>query len=215
MSIEYLNKALKVTGLSPTKKFILVILCNYADEKGSCYPSYQHIADMIGLQTIKSIRIAIKEFEKEGLLKIEHRMLSNGGFTSNRYHINLGAMVLKDTRVKKEYSLASSRTINTKDNTKTLYNSDFINFWNLYPRKTNKYEALKSYNKTIKIYDKNKLLEKVQEYVSYSKQIESKKFIPHASTWLNKRIYEDSFEKIEKIEKNIKTNSDWAKDLKL
>ena len=44
MSIEFLNHALRVEGLPPTKKLILVILGNYADENGSCYPSYKHIA---------------------------------------------------------------------------------------------------------------------------------------------------------------------------
>jgi len=33
MSIELLNKALKLEGLTPTKKLVLVILANYADEK--------------------------------------------------------------------------------------------------------------------------------------------------------------------------------------
>ena len=47
MSIELLNKALKLEGLTPTKKLVLVILANYADEKGSCYPSYQHIGCLL------------------------------------------------------------------------------------------------------------------------------------------------------------------------
>ena len=89
MSIECLNKALKVNGLSPTKKLILVILGNYADEKGTCYPSYKHIAKLIGLNTTKTIQNAIKEFEQLGYLRIEHRKLDNGGHTSNRYHLTL------------------------------------------------------------------------------------------------------------------------------
>ena len=74
MSIELLNKALKVQNLSPTKKLILLILANYADENGSCYPSHQHLANLCGLQTTKSIKSAIKEFESLGFLvkKIEN-----------------------------------------------------------------------------------------------------------------------------------------------
>jgi len=36
MSIECLNLALKTNGLTPTKKLVVVILANYADEKGTC-----------------------------------------------------------------------------------------------------------------------------------------------------------------------------------
>ena len=89
MSIECLNKALKIDGLTPTKKLVLVILANYADEKGTCYPSYKHIARVIGLETTRTIQNAIKEFEEMGLLRIERRKLDNGGYTSNRYHLTL------------------------------------------------------------------------------------------------------------------------------
>ena len=67
MSIECLNQALKIKGLTPTKKFILVLLANYSDERGSCYPSYRHIADTIGLKDTKGVQKAIKEFEELGL----------------------------------------------------------------------------------------------------------------------------------------------------
>ena len=77
MSIECLNQALKITGLTPTKKFILVLLANYADEKGTCYPSYKLIAKSIGLKTHKGVQKTIKEFEQLGYLKIEHRFLEN------------------------------------------------------------------------------------------------------------------------------------------
>ena len=78
MSIECLNQALKIKGLTPTKKFILVILGNYADEKGTCYPSYRHLADMIGLKDTKGVQRAIKEFEEKGYLTIQHRVNDKG-----------------------------------------------------------------------------------------------------------------------------------------
>ena len=88
MSIDCLNSALKTKGLTPTKKFSLVVLANYADEKGSCYPSYRHIANIVGLADTKGVQRTIKEFENDGLLKIEPRK-SAAGQTSNRYVLTL------------------------------------------------------------------------------------------------------------------------------
>ena len=112
MSIEYLNHALKVEGLTPTKKFILVVLANYADERGSCYPSYKHLAKIVGLKSFKGVQKAIKEFEELGLLRIEHRKLNNGGNTSNRYYLSIGG-VASDHGSMKEVKDGSPETTNT------------------------------------------------------------------------------------------------------
>ena len=191
MSIEHLNKALKVEGLKPTEKFILVILANYCDEKGSCYPSYGHIADKIGLQTTKSVKLAIKKFEKLGLLEIEHRKLENGGNTSNRYHLSLGG-VTQDHRVIIEPSLRSQETTNTKDNTKEIYIKEFQTFWKVYPRKVGKKGAYKSFRK----FDEKhyqKILYGAQRFAEQNLSTEEK-YIPHATTWLNQERWMDYFE---------------------
>ena len=191
MSIEHLNKALKVEGLTPTKKFILVILANYADEKGTCYPSYKHLAEMIGLKTQKGVQRAIKEFEHLGLLKIEHRKLENGGYTSNRYHLKLGG-VSKDHRVIIDTGLGSQKTTNTKDNTKDIYIKEFQTFWSIYPRKVGKKSANKSFNKfDEKHYDK--ILYGAQRFAEQNLATEEK-YIPHATTWLNQERWLDYFE---------------------
>ena len=72
MSIEMLNRALNVDGLTPTRKFILVLLGNYADENGQCYPSHRHIANKIGLKDTKGIQQTIKLFEQMGYLQIQY-----------------------------------------------------------------------------------------------------------------------------------------------
>ena len=197
MSIECLNQALKINGLTPTKKLVLVILANYADEKGTCYPSYKHLAKMIGLETTtRTIQNAIKEFEELGLLKIEHRKLDNGGYTSNRYHLSLNALpsVLSNTPpvVNDDTSLVSTATTNTKDNTKE-YIHEFELFWKHYPRKLGKHQASISFFKyNEKDYSKIIYATKVfaQENLSTDE-----KFIPHATTFLNQKRYLDFLEK--------------------
>ena len=89
MSLEALTAAFKVEGLTPTKKLILVVLANYADEQGTCYPSHKHIAKLVGLKDHKGVQRTIKEFEEQGFLRIERRYTEEGGQTSNRYHLKL------------------------------------------------------------------------------------------------------------------------------
>jgi hypothetical protein len=193
MSIECLNQALKIEGLTPTKKLILVLLANYADEKGTCYPSYKHIAKIVGLKTVKGIQKAIKEFEELGLLKIEHRILENGSYTSNKYHLMLGGF-LKDPTPIKVPSLGSLETNNTKDNTKTInVNLDiFEEFWKIYPRKVGKKSALKIFYK----YNEKNYKKIIFGAKCFAKEnIENDiKYIPHPTTWLNQERWVDYFE---------------------
>lgn len=145
MSIECLNQAIKVEGLPPTKKLILILLANYADDQNSCYPSYKHIAKLVGLKTVKGIQKTIKEFEQMGLLRVEHRILENGSYTSNKYYLTLGGGVIKEPTPMNDTRVGSQTTNNTKDNTKT--NNQFEKFWKIYPRKIGKKTALQVFSK--------------------------------------------------------------------
>ena len=196
MSIECLNQALKTKGLTPTKKLVLVILANYADERGTCYPSYKHIAKMIGLGTTKTIQNAIKEFEELGYLKIEHRKLDNGGYTSNRYHLSLNTtpMVLENPTppVTKDTRQGSLVTTNTKDNTKE-YIHEFELFWKHYPRKLGKHQAsviFKKYDET----EYSKIIYATKVFAQENLTTEER-FIPHATTFLNQQRYLDYLNK--------------------
>tara|TARA_Y100001951_G_C11286801_1_gene269270 strand:+ start:1218 stop:1835 length:618 start_codon:yes stop_codon:yes gene_type:complete len=185
MSIEYLNHALRIEGLPPTKKLILVILGNYADENGSCYPSYKHIAKMIGLQDTKGIVKTIKEFEKLGFLRIEKRKLANGSYTSNRYHLLIGRGVAT-SRVE------VVRPTNTKENTKDIYSDMFEKFWKIYPRKVAKKTASKSFGKIDEKHYKKVLYG--ASCFAKEKEGTDEQYIPHATTWLNQERYMDWFE---------------------
>ena len=191
MSIEKLNLALKVEGFTPTKKFILVLLGNYCDEQGSCYPSYRHIADMVGLKDTKGVQRAIKEFESLGYLRIERRKTKDGSNTSNRYHLTIseGSHALRGSKTP---HLTAPEPSNTKDNTKDIYIKEFQTFWSIYPRKVGKKSANKSFNKfDEKHYDK--ILYGAQRFAEQNIATEEK-YIPHATTWLNQERWLDYFE---------------------
>lgn len=200
MSIECLNQAIKTEGLSPTRKLILIILANYADEHGSCFPSYKHIAKIVGLKDHKGVQRVIKEFERAGLLRIEHRREDDGGQTSNRYHLSLnpspkGAVTPLPPVVKPP---------NTKEDTKVnTYSVMFEKFWKVYPRKVGKFDANKAFSKLLKkkpsfFID---LMAVTENYARVCKiKGTDQEYILHASTYLNKKRYEDYGQ----VEKHIK-----------
>lgn len=72
-------------------------------------------------------------------------------------------------------------------------NAKFDEFYSLYPRKVGKPAALKAFNKikpTPVVY--NKILEGLAKYkLHWKKQGTKLEFIPHPSTWLNQRRWED------------------------
>lgn len=195
MSIECLNQAIKINGLTPTKKLVLIILANYADEKGTCYPSYSHIAKTVGLSDTKNIKRIISELEQRGHLRIKNRKKDDGGFTSNLYIMTMGggAETLggQGAQTPKE---GVAKPPNTKENTKEdTYSDSFSKFWKVYPRKIGKYQASVSFAKfDDKHYEKIIYATKVfaQENISTEER-----FIPHATTWLNQQRYQDYLNK--------------------
>lgn len=76
-------------------------------------------------------------------------------------------------------------------NEKNLYIDRFNEFWSSYPKKIAKSTAEKSFNK-LKVNDE--LLKKILsslEIQKQSRQWQDKQYIPHASTYLNQRRWED------------------------
>lgn len=68
----------------------------------------------------------------------------------------------------------------------------FDDFWNLWPRKEGKANALKAYQKALKKIPESELLDIVSKYVT-SPNRPDVKFVPHAATWLNGERWTDDF----------------------
>lgn len=76
-------------------------------------------------------------------------------------------------------------------NNKSIYTYNFLKFWEAYPNKKGKGAALKAY-KNIK--EPKPMLKEILIALQNSNNSESwqdKKYIPHPSTWLNQRRWED------------------------
>lgn len=103
MSMTLMAQAMSIKVGNPIRKLVLIKLADNANDKGECWPSYQHIADQceIGRSTVKS---HIKELENMGLVRREFR--KNGVLNqSNLFHITLDKpieVVSKVDSVRKE-----------------------------------------------------------------------------------------------------------------
>jgi DNA-binding transcriptional ArsR family regulator len=74
------------------RKLVLIKLADNANDKGECWPSYQHIADQCECSRT-AVRNHIDALEEMGLIKRENRVgVNNGkGNTSNVYYLKLDA----------------------------------------------------------------------------------------------------------------------------
>ncbi|MBP0047671.1 helix-turn-helix domain-containing protein [Marinobacterium sp. AK62] len=87
MSMTLMVEALKAKVGNPGRKLVLVKLADNANDKGECWPSYQHVADQceMGRSTVKA---HVKALEEAGFLTVVER---NGGKSSNKYRLHIEA----------------------------------------------------------------------------------------------------------------------------
>lgn len=212
MSMELMVKAMKTKVGNPLRKLVLIKLADNANDMGECWPSYQHIADQceIGRSTVK---VHIRELEKSGLLRREFRRKGELN-QSNVFHLALNGGLSPapgggagDNPPGAVDNLgggagAAPRTSHSSEPVKEPVKPkvadaqglvDFDRFWVLYPRKVGKSAAEKSWAKIKVTADLFDLMAKslAAWTVSTDWTKDGGQFIPHASTWLNGKRWED------------------------
>ena len=83
-------KAMSIKVGNPLRKLVLIKLADNANDKGECWPSYQHIAEHCECSK-SAVRTHIEALIDMGLLVKENRLgINNGkGNTSNIYYLDL------------------------------------------------------------------------------------------------------------------------------
>lgn len=89
MSVHVISLALKVSGVSPTEKLVLLVLSNYADEHSRAYPSHNRLSKETGL-TERTVLNALKSLETKGLIDRRERRRPDGSRSSDMITIRLG-----------------------------------------------------------------------------------------------------------------------------
>jgi hypothetical protein len=86
MSIDALGWAKRTSFGSPSRKLLMLILADYADEDWSCFPSQVTLAKATDLGE-RTVRRLLGELEQEGWLRREHRQRPDGSRTSDRLYL--------------------------------------------------------------------------------------------------------------------------------
>ncbi|HIB9044522.1 TPA: helix-turn-helix domain-containing protein [Citrobacter braakii] len=104
--MNLMAQAMSIKVGNPLRKLVLIKLADNANDKGECWPSYQHIADHCECSKT-AVRDHVNALIDMGFLSKENRVgINNGkGNTSNVYyiHLNRGAMPPKDTAPMSSY----------------------------------------------------------------------------------------------------------------
>ena len=140
----------------------------------------------------QSVRSALEELIKAGYLETKRTTDARG------YNAGLAYFIKDPTKPKSENPTLDNPTLdnqtalenNLTKNTKKQDNSDrFDEFWNHYPKKLSKAQALKAWKAAIKRKPDTEIIEAVRAY-SLDK-LPDVQFIPLASTWLNNDRWDD------------------------
>jgi hypothetical protein len=205
-----------ISELDPTEKLLfLYFLTNpYTDICGIYEVPLKHIALDTGLDKEMVIKI-IERFSKDGKIFYEDGWVAVKNFPKHQLNnpkvakgIEIGLenapQGLKD-RLSIEYDILphSNSNSNSNSNTKKERLSLFNSFWNLYPRKVAKGVAEKSFKRLLLL---NKDVDIILKDIESRKKSEAwlkeeGKFIPHPSTYLNQRRWEDETKDAEPVKK--------------
>ena len=182
----------------PSKdKFVLVMMANYADEDGKCWPSLNRLADDTSMSR-STIQLAIKGLETAGMLRIEHRS-QDGVKLPNYYYLNLKKIYrepVQCTDLNEEIyrqTVEGIPAVGNKPITEPITKDSIVGFekfWLACPRRIGKEAARKAYEKARKIASDFELLEGIRRYAT-SRAGQDEQFTVHPATWLNQGRWAD------------------------
>ena len=190
MSFEALAWGVKQNANSSISKLVLLMICNYANEKGEAYPSQEHLAKLCQCSRI-SVTRHIKELQKSNYLSI--RKEKNGAYGFNLYILNMGYVSESNKpKVSERYITGITEIQNTQD---IQITSKFDKFWKIVPRKIAKKKCHKIYNNLVKSKEvtEDELIGAMERYAESVKHTDDK-FVAHASSWLNAGRWTDTIE---------------------
>jgi len=201
MSWEAQGWVIKQKTGSSSNKWVLMVLASFCDENNECFPSFKTICRITELGRSTVIR-CLKDLEKKGFIKVQERYQDYNDAkrqTSNLYTLMVGYQ--NETSGYHNETLPSITEkpqiiTNNKSISKDVYSDDFLQWWNLYPRKDG--SKKKAFELFERITDKIINFDELYSYtVKYKNSVHDKdrKFIPHATTWLNQRRWETVEEK--------------------
>ena len=85
-TVAYYDPVYQDRELSPRAKSVLIYLKDHANKQGTCWPGINTIAEGLSLSR-STVKRALNDLEKVGLVEKSSRWRENGSLTSNLYRI--------------------------------------------------------------------------------------------------------------------------------
>jgi hypothetical protein len=201
MSIEAVSLVLNNSRATGRAKLVLLGIANHLGDHGA-WPSISTLARYANASE-RSVKRDIQELVELGELKVElQNAPTKTQYKTNLYWITISSGVtdsasgVTDWVSRGDSSGKSGVTpVGTQNIILTIkepsLKSDlesFDTFWNLYPKKVAKADALKAWNKATKKKTADELIALTKAY-SQSK-LPDMTYIPYPASWLNKELYE-------------------------
>lgn len=203
------KKVMRDETLDGTAKLIYAYFCSFAGAGDSCFPSRSLICRELKITT-NTFSKYLRQLVTRGLISVE-QVKDKGKFSHNVYTINAEIPPCRNSRctvetVSQMTVYGEMSTINNSSiiNSNSINNNNrdigqtqkmmFDTFWKAYPRKVNKQAAEKAFNKLQPSEDLFKAMMAGLDNHKKSKQWIDPQYIPHASTWLNGKRWEDELE---------------------
>lgn len=223
--------------LSANAKLLYGEITSLCNEKGYCWATNEYFANLYNVSKISISRwisqlsnkgyIGIKLDYKAGTREIENRYIiidqkllektiTPINKNDNTYYQNCIYPINKNvsTPINKNVKENNTSNTNNKNEYKEIYKERFEMFWKQYPKKVNKFKSEEWFrkNKPNEILF-NYIIKKLEMFKK-SKQWEKEngKYIPHPTTWLNQKRWEDELndsneetaeERIKRLQKEI------------
>lgn len=223
--------------LSANAKLLYGEITSLCNEKGYCWATNEYFANLYNVSKISISRwisqlsnkgyIGIKLDYKAGTREIENRYIIINqkllektitpiNKNDNTYYQNCIYPINKNdsTPINKNVKENNTSNTNNKNEYKEIYKERFEMFWKQYPKKVNKFKSEEWFrkNKPNEILF-NYIIKKLEMFKK-SKQWEKEngKYIPHPTTWLNQKRWEDELndsneetaeERIKRLQKEI------------
>jgi hypothetical protein len=180
---------------------VLLGIANHLGDQGA-WPSISTLARYANASE-RSVKRDIQELVELGELRVElQNAPTRGQYKTNLYWLTIKSGVTDltsgvtdwvsrgDSSGKSGVTPVGTQNIilTIKEPSKKQADNDFEKFWDLYPKKIAKGDAVKAWNKAIKSKTADELLKLTKAYAEG--KLPELKYIPYPASWLNKGLYE-------------------------
>jgi hypothetical protein len=205
MSIQVMNAVWRHSKSKGRARLVLLSIADHQGEIGA-WPSIETLAKMVN-SSPRSVQRDIQELINLGELQVDFRSApTSGPYKANRYWVKVSGVTTEvsevtntasevtdlDSEVTESTSEVTAGGVLTLNRTITKplkeTSEKFDEFWNLYPKKIAKADALKAWTKATKKKTADELLKLTKAYAEG--KLPEDKYIPYPASWLNKELYE-------------------------